>query len=84
MAPSTANATADRDNDLDPIFGVDVDDNDLFRDIDTNIQAPGNAATKRKAADLEDEDDVLGLSKEVNVKKQRQPIAKLNEARYAG
>lgn len=85
MAPTVANNTTERDNDLDSIFDLDLDNNDLFREIDTSIQTPESSALKRKAAHLDDDDgddDALGLNTQIKVKKQRQPVAKLDDARY--
>lgn len=84
MAPTVANNTTEGDNDLDSIFDLDLDNNDLFREIDTSIQAPEISTLKRKAAHLDDDgdDDALGLNTQIKVKKQRQPVAKLDDARY--
>ena len=58
----------DRSDDEDPRLNS--------RDDKTTLSP--RATSKRKAADL---DDTLGLDSEVKVKKQRKPIAKLDEAR---
>lgn len=76
MAP--ASETVDRDNDLDSLFNYDIDNNDLFREIDTNIQAPENASAKRKATEL---GGGLGIDEEITITKKRKPVAKLDEAR---
>ena len=65
-------------------YGVD-DDDDPFKDIDASLAIRSTtrddkailSPRKRSAADA----DILGLDEEVQIKKKRKPVAKLDEAR---
>lgn len=63
------------------------DDEDPFGDNPSNRNARDDKPTlsprqnKRKSGDLQGENDNLGLDEEVQIKKKRKPIAKLDEER---
>ena len=67
-------------DDLDELFNYDVD-NDLLRELDTNMDvAPKQSTTSRvMEGGL---DSGLGLDEEIKITKKRAPIAKLDETRY--
>ena len=66
-------------------YGVDDHDDDPFKDIDASLAIRSTtrddkailSPRKRSAADA----DILGLDEEVQIKKKRKPVAKLDEAR---
>ncbi|KAI4283004.1 MAG: hypothetical protein L6R38_002488 [Xanthoria sp. 2 TBL-2021] len=64
---------------MDDMFDYTVDMQDVFRDVDVNMDAPSES----QAAQLKPKDggDVLGLDEEVKVTRKRQPVAKLDEDR---
>ena len=67
------------------LLNYDVsDDEDPFKDIDRSLQVRDDKAIlsprKRKIGD-DKENDFLGLDEEVQIKKKRTPVAKLDEAR---
>ncbi|KIW67368.1 hypothetical protein PV04_06629 [Phialophora macrospora] len=64
---------------VDDLLNFDsTDDENPFNDKPSRPTNRGDETSKRKAPDL---DDTLGLDSEVKIKKQRKPIAKLDEAR---
>jgi replication fork protection complex subunit Csm3/Swi3 len=64
---------------VDDLLNFDsTDDEDPFKDKPSRPTNRGDETSKRKASDF---DDMLGLDAEVKIKKQRKPIAKLDEAR---
>jgi replication fork protection complex subunit Csm3/Swi3 len=77
MPAATTTSAAPAPDDLDDLFNYDVDD-DVFADLQPNMDAPPmaakNSSLARKAADL-------GIDEEIQVVKKRKPIAKLDENR---
>ena len=75
----TARGDPPINDDLDDLFNFDVP-GDLYKDVDTNMDIasaqPPSSTNARKNVD-----DTLGLDTEIKAKKQRQPIAKLDENR---
>jgi len=67
-------------DDLDDIFDYGVN-NDLFRDVDSNMTAPATETNAGAAG--KDFVSGLGIDEEIKVAKKRAPIAKLDEARWA-
>ena len=68
-------------DDLDDLFNYDAGIDDVFRDVDTNMDAtlhsePGRGKDKHNTA------VGLGIKEEIKVSRKRQPVAKLDEARY--
>ena len=77
-----AAATATRPaNDGDDQFDQELDD--IFRDVDTNMNVParGSAAAAPRATERANSVG-LGIDEEIKVRKARQPIAKLDEDRF--
>ena len=69
-------------DDLDDILDYDVNMDDVLRDIDPNMDAP--AAPKFPAKSTRIENGIsLGIDEEIKVVKQRKPVPKLDEARFA-
>lgn len=68
-------------DDLDNLFNYEVD-NDIFKDVDINM----DIAPKAPAGQDKDKSVFggLGLDEEIQVRKKRVPIAKLDETRYDG
>lgn len=85
MATTTANppAAPAAHDELDDLFDYNVTLDDVFRDVDTNMQAP----TAQKATAIPSRTkssqkvDSLGIDEEVKVQKKRAPIPKLDEDR---
>ncbi len=77
VGPSTAPDPATEE--MDDMFDYTVDMQDMFRDVNVNMDAP----SERQAANLKPKNgrDVLGLDEEVKVTRKRQPVAKLDEER---
>lgn len=77
MPAATTTSAAPAPHDVDDLFNYDVDD-DVFADLQPNMDAPPTAAKNpsaaRKAADL-------GIDEEIEVVKKRKPVAKLDENR---
>jgi len=66
-------------DELDDLFDYDVNMTDVFRDLDTNLNAPVNRVLPNaggKSGDIG-----LGIDEEIKVAKKRKPIVKLDEAR---
>lgn len=85
MPTTTANppaAPAARDE-LDDLFDYNVTLDDVFRDVDTNMQAPTaqNATAIPSRTKPSQKIDSLGIDEEVKVQKKRAPIPKLDEER---
>ncbi|MCJ1261352.1 chromosome segregation in meiosis- protein [Lobaria immixta] len=65
---------------LDDLLDYNVDQNDVFRDVDTNM----DVLSKRKAtpgAKISNSISGIGIDEEIQVKKKRKPIPKLDESR---
>ena len=65
-------------DDLDDLFNYDVD-NDLFKEVDTNMDVAREQPIASRSKDLAGSG--LGLEKEIKVTKKRAPIPKLDESR---
>lgn len=65
---------------LDDLLDYNVNQNDIFRDVDTNM----DVLSRRKAspgADISTSIPGIGIDEEIQVKKKRKPIPKLDESR---
>ena len=71
--------SAERD-DLDDLFNYDVSMDDVFKDSNASDAAPKDQSELRRRNS--DNGAGLGLDEEIKITKRRQPIAKLDEARY--
>lgn len=84
MAAATASrpAVAVPNDDMDDLFDYNANLDDIFRDVDTNmnVSSRGTNATSQPAR--AGDDLGLGIDEEIKVKKARQPIAKLDEDRF--
>lgn len=65
-------------DDLDDLFDYDI--GDVFRDVDTNMDAPARGKTTANA-DGKENGDALGIDEEIKVVKKRAPVPKLDENR---
>ena len=82
MATTTTNRSADAPADeLDDILNYDVDD-DVFRDVDTNMDVPAQGKSASNQPAPRDNGAGLGIDEEIKVVKTRKPIPKLDEARF--
>ena len=82
MAAVTAQQpTAPSADELDEIFNYDLNVDDVFRDVDTNMRAPPRANNDTQPGN-QTNGDVLGIDEQIKVAKKRAPIPKLDEARY--
>lgn len=65
---------------LDDLLDNNVNPHDVFRDVDTNMDMP----SRRKAspsADISNSISGIGIDEEIQVKKKRKPVPKLDESR---
>ena len=68
---------------MDDLFDYNVNlDDDIFRDVDTNMNVPSRGANGASQPARAGDDLGLGLDEEIKVRKVRQPIAKLDEDRF--
>ena len=82
MATATTNRPAAAPVDeLDEILNYDVDD-DVFRDVDTNMNVPAGGKSAANQAARKDNGAGLGIDEEIKVVKTRKPIPKLDEDRF--
>lgn len=82
MATATTNRPAAAPVDeLDEILNYDVDD-DVFCDVDTNMNVPAQGASAAKQSAQKDNGAGLGIDEEIKVVKTRKPIPKLDEDRF--
>ena len=68
-------------DELDDLFNYDVGVDDVFREVDTNMNVPA----KPKPRPLKDGNETgagLGIDEEIKISKKRRPVAKLDEERY--
>lgn len=63
---------------LDDLLDYDVDTNNVFRDIDTNMDISKRASPPARRIES---DSGLGIDEELKIAKKRKPIAKLDENR---
>jgi len=87
MATTAANppaAPAAAGDELDDLFDYNVNLDDVFRDVDTNMQAPTASkptAIPSRTKTSSSKVDSLGIDEEVKVQRKRAPVAKLDEDR---
>ena len=74
-------ATATAHDDLDDLFDYNVDADDVFRDVETNLGNPIRGATAAPAPAQRNIGAGLGIDEEIKVAKTRKPIPKLDEDR---
>lgn len=84
MAAATAGrpAAAAPADDMDDLFDYNVNLDDIFRDVDTNMNVPARATNAAPPPAGRANSVGLGIDEEIKVRKARQPIAKLDEDRY--
>ena len=83
MAAATAHRpAAPLADDLDDLFDYDVNVDDVFRDVDTNIHAPVRENTAVSRPKDSATGNTLGIDEEIKVVKKRVPVPKLDEGRY--
>ena len=75
-----SNITTSSGDNIDDLFDYDVDMNDVFREIDTNLDAPSKKSPSRKAEGKENGAG-LGIDEEIRITKKRRPVVKLDESR---
>ena len=79
MAATAAAAPA---GDMDDLFDYNVNLDDIFRDVDTNMNVPARGTNAARPATGRANSVGLGIDEEIKVRKARQPVAKLDENRY--
>ena len=67
---------------MDDLFDYNVNLDDIFNDVDTNMNVPARATNAAPPATGRVNSVGLGIEEEIKVRKTRQPIAKLDEDRY--
>ena len=85
MAAATASrpAVAVPNDDMDDLFDYNANlDDDIFRDVDTNMNVSSRGTNAASQPARAGDDLGLGIDEEIKVKKARQPIAKLDEDRF--
>lgn len=82
ISPSDTRTAATMSGDaLDDLIDNDMNINDIYRDVDTNM----DVSARRKitsGADGVENSLGLGIDEEVKIVKKRKPVAKLDENRY--
>ena len=68
-------------DELDDLFDYNVNLDDVFRDVDTNMNVPKETSYFSRAKDTVNVDS-LGIDEAVKIERKRAPVAKLDEARY--
>lgn len=63
---------------LDDLLDYDVDRNDVFRDVDTNMDISKRLSPSARQTES---NPGLGIDEELKIAKRRKPIAKLDENR---
>ena len=82
MVTATTNRPAAAPADeLHEILNYDVDD-DVFRDVDTNMNVPTKGASASNQPARKDNGAGLGIDEEIKVVQTRKPIPKLDEHRF--
>ncbi|KAL8671779.1 MAG: hypothetical protein Q9168_003726 [Polycauliona sp. 1 TL-2023] len=80
MASAGPSTVSNRpDEGIDDIFNYNVDMEDVFRDVDVNMDAPIERQVTQKK--MKDGGDELGVDEVVKITRKRQPVAKLDEDR---
>ena len=84
MAATTAvrPAAGPAADDMDDLFDYNANLDDIFRDVDTNMNAPSRATNAVPPPAGRANSVGLGIDEEIKVRKARRPIAKLDEDRY--
>ena len=77
MSVPNLNVAVPRD-DLDDLLDADLGGDDVFRELDTNMDAPELPPPRSRPISTTTD---LGIDSEIKVAKQKRPIAKLDEAR---
>ena len=77
--PAASAAPAD---DMDDLFDYNVNLDDIFNDVDTNMNLPARSTNAGPPPAGRVNSVGLGIDEEIKVRKTRQPIAKLDEDRY--
>ena len=80
MAATTANRAAAAP--ADDIFDYNADLDDIFRDVDTNMNVPARSASNAPQSTPRGGGAGLGIDEEIKVAKARKPIPKLDEDRF--
>lgn len=65
---------------LDDLLDYNTNHNDVFRDVDTNMDVPSRGKAS-SSADISNSISGIGIDEEIQVKKKRKPIPKLDESR---
>ena len=65
-------------DDLDDLLDADLGGDEVFRELDTNIDVPELPPSRSRPVNPTTD---LGIDSEIKINKQRRPIAKLDEAR---
>ena len=65
---------------LDDLVDYNVNEDDVFRDIDTTMDVPSRR-TASPGADISNSISGIGIDEEIQVKKKRKPLPKLDESR---
>ena len=76
-------AAAPAHDDLDDLFDYNVNTDDVFRDVDTNMNVPARAGSVAPRPAQPDSGAGLGIDEEIQVVKTRKPVPKLDEDRSA-
>lgn len=65
---------------LEGLLDFDINNNDIFRDVDISMDLPSRGKSPPRAENSKDLSD-LGIDEEIQVQKKRKPIVQLNEHR---
>ena len=68
-------------DDLDDLLDSNLGGDDVFRELDTNMDAPELPPPRSRPINTTIGTTDLGIDSEIKVAKQKRPIAKLDEAR---
>ena len=68
------------DDAIDDLFDYDVDMDDAFREVDTDMNVPKRSALSPKATEKMNGSG-LGIEEEIKLTRQRNPVVKLDEGR---
>lgn len=82
MAPIVPSSGGDAPaDDLDNLFDYHVDLENVFRDVDVNMDMPGGKQSAQSEPKVNRPE--LGIDEEVKITRKRQPVPKLDEDRWA-
>lgn len=65
---------------LEGLLDIDINNNDIFRDVDISMDLPSRGKSPPRAENSKDLSD-LGIDEEIQVQKKRKPMVQLNEHR---